>query len=107
MLAVNSSGTALEYINPPESSNTVEVINDLATGGANKALSVEQGVNLKGFIDSIINIGNSDSLNGKFTATTLEGILLEILNRLDDNIVVGAIASSKEADVLTEGVLEK
>ena len=63
-LAVNSGGTALAWVNAPSGSgntSTIEIINDLTTGGTDKALSAEQGKILKNEVNTVI----SDYLGNK------------------------------------------
>ena len=63
-LAVNSDGTALAWVNAPSgsgSTSTIEIINDLTTGGTDKALSAEQGKILKNEVNTVI----SDYLGNK------------------------------------------
>ena len=63
-LAVNSDGTALAWANAPSgsgSTSTIEIINDLTTGGTDKALSAEQGKILKNEVNTVI----SDYLGNK------------------------------------------
>ena len=62
-LAVNSGGTALAWVNAPSGSgntSTIEIINDLTTGGTDKALSAEQGKILKNEVNTVISeyLGN-------------------------------------------------
>ena len=62
-LAVNSDGTALAWVNAPSGSgntSTIEIINDLTTGGTDKALSAEQGKILKNEVNTVISeyLGN-------------------------------------------------
>ena len=63
-LAVNSDGTSLAWVNAPSgsgSTSTIEIINDLTTGGTDKALSAEQGKILKNEVNTVI----SDYLGNK------------------------------------------
>ena len=58
-LAVNSGGTALAWVNAPSGSgntSTIEIINDLTTGGTDKALSAEQGKILKNEVNTVISV---------------------------------------------------
>ena len=64
VLAVNGNGTALAWIDAPSGSgntSTIEIINDLTTGGTDKALSAEQGKILKNEVNTVI----SDYLGNK------------------------------------------
>ena len=76
-LAVNSDGTALAWVDAPSGSGTsIEIINDLTTGGATKALSAEQGKALKGNISSIeTRVSAIESVGGNVDTSAITSLV--------------------------------
>lgn len=76
-LAVNSEGTALAWVDAPSGSGTpIEIVNDLTTGGINKALSAEQGVVLKGSVSSIeTRVSAIESVGGNVDTSAITSLV--------------------------------
>lgn len=83
----------------------IQIVNDLTTGGANKALSAEQGKVLKGLVDSKIDsskIGQADGVaslgaDGKVPSTQLPSYV-------DDVIEIQKVVAAK-ANIPTSGLV--
>lgn len=84
-----------------------DIINDLTTGGTDKVLSAEQGVELKGMIDGINVILQSDDLNLDTVQEIIDAI--KAVETSLDTILVNDLTTGGTAKALTaqQGVVLK